>query len=269
MDGLMTLRPEPNGMTPTHLRVRNLKKEFVLHILRGKQILGFEDVSFDVPAGGFVGIAGHSGSGKSSLLKCLYRTYLADSGSVFIDLPGGESIDLVTAPDDVILDLRVMEIGYVSQFLRPAPRVSALDLAARPLLRQGFARSDAYERVAHFFRQLALPEDLWDGYPILFSGGEQQRVNLARALASDSKLLLLDEPTSALDASLQAEVVRLLTERRDRGTTMIGIMHDLDLLNQLSDVVVHMDAGRVLGVEANGDRLQAPAGVWGDVVATV
>jgi alpha-D-ribose 1-methylphosphonate 5-triphosphate synthase subunit PhnL len=241
-------------MAQTHVRVDNLRKEFVLHILHGKQILGFEEISFDVPFGAFVGISGQSGSGKSSLLKCLYRTYLADAGAIYFNRGNGDIVDLVTAADDDILDLRVREIGYVSQFLRPAPRVTALDLAARPLLRQGLSRDEAYERVSYFFGRLALPEDLWDGYPILFSGGEQQRVNLARALASDSKLLLLDEPTSALDASLQAEVVSLLAERRDRGTTMIGIMHDAALLRQLSDTLVHMDTGRMVGIEPTGNR---------------
>lgn len=252
-------------MNSTHVRVIDLSKNFTLHTLHGKKITGFEHVSFDVPQGAFVGIAGQSGSGKSSLLKCLYRTYLANSGEILFRLPKGLNgssgsigssgpdageIDLVTADDDTMLDLRVDEIGYVSQFLRPTPRVPALELAARPMLRRGVPRDEAFERVASYFQRLALPEDLWDGYPILFSGGEQQRVNLARALASDSRLLLLDEPTSALDASLQEEVAQLLIERRDRGTTMIGIMHDANLLAQLSDVLVHMAHGRVTSTES-------------------
>ncbi|MGB3328943.1 MAG: ATP-binding cassette domain-containing protein [Thermomicrobiales bacterium] len=234
---------------PPHLRVRSLTKTFHLHILHGKTITGFTEVSFDVPRGAFVGIAGQSGSGKSSLLKCLYRTYLADRGEILLTGEDGTTIDLVTADDDTVLDLRADEIGYVSQFLHPTPRVTALDLAARPLVRRGASRQDAHERVAGFFQRLALPEDLWDGFPILFSGGEQQRVNLARALASDSRLLLLDEPTSALDAGLQEVVVELLAERRDRGTTMIGIMHDAALLSELSNVLVHMDRGRVTGID--------------------
>jgi alpha-D-ribose 1-methylphosphonate 5-triphosphate synthase subunit PhnL len=249
-------------MNSPHVRVIDLSKNFTLHTLHGKKITGFEHVSFDVPQGAFVGIAGQSGSGKSSLLKCLYRTYLANSGEILFRLPKGLNgssgssgpdageIDLVTADDDTMLDLRVDEIGYVSQFLRPTPRVPALELAARPMLRRGVPRDEAFERVASYFQRLALPEDLWDGYPILFSGGEQQRVNLARALASDSRLLLLDEPTSALDASLQEEVAQLLIERRDRGTTMIGIMHDANLLAQLSDVLVHMAHGRVTSTES-------------------
>jgi alpha-D-ribose 1-methylphosphonate 5-triphosphate synthase subunit PhnL len=174
---------------------------------------------------------------------------LANSGSILFRKPDGEEIDLVTADDDTILDLRIEEIGYVSQFLRPTPRVAALDLAMRPLIRRGVPKNEARDRVASYFQRLSLPEDLWDGYPILFSGGEQQRVNLARALASDSRLMLLDEPTSALDASLQDDVAQLLAERRNSGTTMIGIMHDAEFLSTLADVTVHMERGRVVSID--------------------
>ncbi|HEX2186730.1 MAG TPA: ATP-binding cassette domain-containing protein, partial [Chloroflexota bacterium] len=131
------------------------------------------------------------------------------------------------------------------QFLRPVPRVRALDLAARPLYRRGVSRRDAQERVAELFSRLQLPRDLWDGYPVLFSGGEQQRVNLARALAAEPRLLLLDEPTSSLNPSLQREVVTLLQQARARGTTMIGVMHDMALLRELADVVLTLDRGRL------------------------
>jgi alpha-D-ribose 1-methylphosphonate 5-triphosphate synthase subunit PhnL len=253
-------------MASTHLGVHDLSKSFELHILHGKQIVGFEHVSFTVPRGAFVGIAGQSGSGKSSLLKCLYRTYLADSGEILFQAPGDPPVDLVTAPDDVVLDLREREIGYVSQFLRPTPRVTALDLAIRPMIRRGLARDEAHARVAGLFGTLALPEDLWDGFPVLFSGGEQQRVNLARALVGDAPMLLLDEPTSALDASLQDVVVQLLAERRDQGTTMVGIMHDATLLRQLSDVLLHMEQGRLVGIETIGDRLMVRQQAGGDLV---
>ncbi len=251
-------------MADFHVQVRDLGKTFVLHVLHGKRIVGFEQVSFDAPPGAFVGVAGPSGSGKSSLLKCLYRTYLADSGSIRLATAAGEQVDLATADDDAVIALRLSDIGYVSQFLRPIPRVAALDLAARPLIRRGMPQAEAHDRVIAYFQRLSLPEDLWDGYPILFSGGEQQRVNLARALASDAPLLLLDEPTSALDASLQAAVVELLAERRDRGTTMIGIMHDAALLRDLSDVVLHMEQGRIVTTETLGNRF---ADIWSGSLA--
>jgi alpha-D-ribose 1-methylphosphonate 5-triphosphate synthase subunit PhnL len=229
-----------------HLSVQGLSKQFILHLLDGKRLTGFVDVSFDVPAARFVGIAGRSGSGKSSLLKCIYRTYLADGGAMLYRRADGTTVDLATADDDTMLALRVSEIGYVSQFLRPTPRVSALDLAARPLLRRGIPLAGARERAAELFVRLELPRDLWDGYPILFSGGEQQRVNLTRALISEPRLLLLDEPTSALDESLQARVVELLAEAGVRGTTMIGVMHDTALIAELADTIITMEAGRIV-----------------------
>jgi alpha-D-ribose 1-methylphosphonate 5-triphosphate synthase subunit PhnL len=229
-----------------HLTVRGLSKRFVLHMLGAKQVLGFVDLAFDVPRGAFVGVVGRSGSGKSSLLKGLYRTYLVDSGSIEYRRADGTAVDLATASDDEVLDLRLDEIGYVSQFLRPIPRVSALDLAARPLLRRGVTAVDARERVAELFVRLQLPRELWDGYPILFSGGEQQRVSIARALAAEPRLLLLDEPTSALDDQLQTEVTRLLAEAHRRGMTMIGVMHDTRLLANLSDALITMHEGRIV-----------------------
>jgi alpha-D-ribose 1-methylphosphonate 5-triphosphate synthase subunit PhnL len=229
-----------------HLSVQGLHKQFVLHLLDGKRLTGFSDVSFDVPATRFVGIAGRSGSGKSSLLKCIYRTYLADGGSMQYRKADGSLVDLATADDDTMLALRSGEIGYVSQFLRPTPRVRALDLAARPLLQRGVPLDEARERAAELFARLELPRELWDGYPILFSGGEQQRVNLTRALVAEPRLLLLDEPTSALDESLQARVVELLAEAGGRGTTMIGVMHDTALLTELADTVITMEHGRIV-----------------------
>jgi alpha-D-ribose 1-methylphosphonate 5-triphosphate synthase subunit PhnL len=242
-----------------HLRVQGLSKQFVLHLLDGKQLTGFTDVSFDVPAARFVGIAGRSGSGKSSLLKCIYRPYLADGGSMLYHQAGGVTVDLATADDDTMLGLRAGEIGYVSQFLRPTPRVSALDLAARPLLRRGVPLAKARERAAELFVRLELPRDLWDGYPILFSGGEQQRVNLSRALIAEPRLLLLDEPTSALDESLQARVVELLAEAGGHGTTMIGVMHDTALLAELADTIITMEAGRI--VDRTASRHEVVQGV--------
>jgi alpha-D-ribose 1-methylphosphonate 5-triphosphate synthase subunit PhnL len=227
-----------DGRAVNHLSVRGLSKHFALHLLGGKRIVGFSDFTFEVPHGAFVGVAGRSASGKSSLLKCLYRTYLADTGSIEYQRADRATVDLATASDDEVLDLRLDEIGYVSQFLRPVPRVRALDLAARPLLRRRVSPDDARERVAELFVRLQLPPELWDGYPILFSGGEQQRVSIARALAAEPRLLLLDEPTSALDDRLQTEVTRLLREAHQRGMTIIGVMHDATLLATLSDALI-------------------------------
>jgi alpha-D-ribose 1-methylphosphonate 5-triphosphate synthase subunit PhnL len=231
---------------PVHLAVRGLTKRFQIHLLGGKTVLGFEDVSFDAREGTFLGLAGPSGSGKSSLLKAIYGTYLVQAGAILYRRADGSLVDIAAADDETKLDLRGREIAYVSQFLRPAPRVKALDLAARPLIGLGLPPSEARERVATLFERLRLPRELWESYPVLFSGGEQQRVNLARAIALRPRLLLLDEPTSALDPSLQDVVVELLGEERRRGSTMIGVMHDRALLHRLADQLLTLDRGRLI-----------------------
>ncbi|MCS6803210.1 MAG: ATP-binding cassette domain-containing protein [Chloroflexota bacterium] len=241
-------------MTVVHLSIRDLTKRFVLHLLGGKTVVGFEGISFDVAEGQFLGLAGPSGSGKSSLLKAIYGTYLVQSGAMLYRRSDGVIVDLATADEETKLDLRQQELAFVSQFLRPAPRVKAIDLAARPLIAKGVEDAEARERVAALFDRLRLPRELWESYPALFSGGEQQRVNLARALALRPRLLLLDEPTSALDPSLQQTVVDLLAEERSRGVTMIGVMHDEALLRRLADEVIRLDRGRLAQPRAAGAR---------------
>lgn len=241
-------------MTVVHLSVRNLTKRFVLHLLGGKTVVGFEGISFDVAEGQFLGLAGPSGSGKSSLLKAIYGTYLVQEGTLRYRRSDGTIVDLATADDETKLDLRQHELASVSQFLRPAPRVKALDLAARPLIARGVDETEARERAADLFQRLRLPRELWESYPALFSGGEQQRVNLARAIALRSRLLLLDEPTSALDPSLQQTVVDLLLEERRRGVTMIGVMHDETLLRRLADEIIRLEHGRLVPAGASSAR---------------
>lgn len=232
---------------PPLLTVTDLQKEFVLHVLGGKRVVALRSLSFTVEQGAFVGVLGPSGGGKSSLLKCLYRTYLPSAGAIQYQPAAGPLLDLATASDDTILALRGVEIGYVSQFLRPAPRVTAVDLVARPLLGRGVGRDEARERAATLLRRLSLPADLLDGYPVLFSGGEQQRVNIARALIAPPRLLLLDEPTSALDATNQETVLTLLRETHEAGTTIIGTFHDLTVLRRLADQYLHIRDGRLVG----------------------
>ncbi|MBA2451334.1 MAG: ATP-binding cassette domain-containing protein, partial [Chloroflexi bacterium] len=183
-------------MTAPLLSIRGLTKRFTLHILGGKVVVAFRDVDLDVPVGGFIGLAGTSGSGKSSLLKCIYRTYLASEGAARYVGDDGETVDLARADDRAVLRLRRREIGYVAQFLRASPRVPALDVIAGPRADGGVGLEQARAEARELLDRLRLPRELWDSYPILFSGGEQQRVNVARALITRPRLLLLDEPTS-------------------------------------------------------------------------
>lgn len=218
-----------------------------MHVLGGKKIKGFEDVSFSVKRGEFLAIIGSSGSGKSSLLKCMYRTYLADSGSMLYRPDSGSAIDLTTASDHEILALRRSEIGYVSQLLQVVPRTIAVDVIAEPLLHRGIEIDDARDAASRYLARLRIPEDLWDAYPSTFSGGERQRVNIARALIAAPRLLLLDEPTSALDPASTAVVVEML-RAVNQGTTMIGIFHDLSVVRELADRVVVMKDNRMAGI---------------------
>ena len=240
------------------LRIEGLTKEFTLHVLGGKRVPAFADVTFTVPQGGLTAIVGASGSGKSSLLKCVYRTYLPTAGRIFYAGRGG-TVDLVAADDHAVLALRQQEIGYVSQFLKPPPRVAALDLVARPLVERGVAVDDARAEAATMLARLNVPRDLFDAYPALFSGGEQQRVNIARALIARADLLLLDEPTSALDTANLRVVAELLREARAAGVTMLGIFHDPAVVADLADTVVTMAGGAVRRVESGADYARSVA----------
>jgi alpha-D-ribose 1-methylphosphonate 5-triphosphate synthase subunit PhnL len=225
------------------LSVNGLGKRFQLHVLGGKVIEGCRGVSFEVPAGSFLGLAGPSGAGKSTILKCIYRTYLASEGSIVYRSASQGEVDLARAPERTVLELRRREVGYVSQFLRAIPRVSALDLVAQPLLGRGeVGVEDARGRAAALLERLAIPRSLLGAYPATFSGGEQQRVNIARAVIWAPRLLLLDEPTASLDRRSVEAVLQLLGELRRAGSTMIGIFHDPALIASTADRILAVGA---------------------------
>ncbi|WP_309570871.1 ATP-binding cassette domain-containing protein, partial [Deinococcus sp.] len=205
----------------TLLCVRELSKHFDLH-QTSRRIPAFENLSFDVQGGEFLLVAGPNGVGKSTLLRTLYRTYRPTGGqALYSSLLG--PIDLVRAADVDITLLRRREVGMVSQFLRPRPRVTAVDLVAEPLLDDG--RQDAHEQAEELLGTFGLKRDLWTAYPSTFSGGEQQKVNLARALIRPARLLLLDEPTASLDAVARTALRARLSHLKAEGTALIGVFH--------------------------------------------
>jgi alpha-D-ribose 1-methylphosphonate 5-triphosphate synthase subunit PhnL len=165
------------------LTVENLEKRFVSHVLNGKEIVGFRRVSFTVPGGTAMGLSGPSGYGKSSVLKCIYRTYLASSGRITYDSNTFGRVHLTDLPENQILALRRREMGYVTQFLSVLPRVPVLDVVAEPLVDAGIPRPEARERAGALLQRLRIDPRLHDAYPATFSGGEKQRVNLARAVS--------------------------------------------------------------------------------------
>jgi len=220
------------------ITVENLSKEFTLHILNNKSIQAFRDISFTVPKGSFLGLSGASGAGKSTVLKCIYRTYLPSSGEVWYDSSEYGRIDLATQTDNSILDIRTREMGYVAQFLKVVPRVSALEVVMEPILaRNGVSREEARHRAIELLERLRIPKHLFDAYPATFSGGEQQRINIAHAVSWRPRMLLLDEPTASLDKGSVEVVVDILKELRNDGTTMIGIFHDTKLMETVTDEV--------------------------------
>ncbi|WP_241049080.1 phosphonate C-P lyase system protein PhnL [Achromobacter xylosoxidans] len=219
------------------IEVRGLGKMFTLHNQGGIRLPVLEAVDFDAAAGDCLVLAGPSGTGKSTLLRCLYGNYLATEGSIRVRAGDGW-IELVGAPEQRILALRRDVIGYVSQFLRVIPRVSALDVVAEPLRMAGIEADEARERAAAMLRRLNVPPRLWGLAPATFSGGEQQRVNIARGFIARHPILLLDEPTASLDPDNRAVVVELIREARAAGRCLLGIFHDEEVRDAVASRVL-------------------------------
>lgn len=218
------------------LKVDNLSKVFNIHILGNKIIEGCSGVSFVVERGEFLSILGPSGAGKSTILKCIYRTYIPTSGNIYYDSLLYGKINLSTLPDHMVLTLRHREIGYISQFLKVIPRVSAIDLVSEPLLlKNGASPKEAKKMAGELLERLNISPKLFDAYPSTFSGGEQQRINIARAIIWKPRFLLLDEPTASLDRDSTSVVMELLKELKNEGTSMVGIFHDERLVESIAD----------------------------------
>jgi alpha-D-ribose 1-methylphosphonate 5-triphosphate synthase subunit PhnL len=207
------------------LETTQLSKTFTLHGRGGLTLPVFSGIDLHVGAGECLALTGHSGSGKSSLLRCLYGNYGASAGEVRVR-HDGEWVRLSRAEPREVLEVRRRTLGYVSQFLRVIPRVSTLDIVAEPLRRLGVAADDARAEAAQWLARLNLQERLWHLPPATFSGGEQQRVNIAHGLIAGQPVLLLDEPTASLDADNRAVVVELIRAARARGAAIVGIFHD-------------------------------------------
>lgn len=217
------------------LRVQELSKTFVSHLRGGASQRVLAGVELDIAAGELVVLTGPSGGGKSSLLRCIYRTYRPDGGRVLVGRPEGEPLDLASAPDRTVLDARASLIGMVTQFLRVTPRVGAADLVREAGAPDG-----------ELLRSLGLSAPLLDAPPATFSGGERQIVNLAMALARPRPLLLLDEATASLDTRRRRAALGALDERKRAGTAMLAVFHELPDRPGLVDRVVRLREGRVV-----------------------
>jgi alpha-D-ribose 1-methylphosphonate 5-triphosphate synthase subunit PhnL len=217
--------------------ISNAQKTFTMHLQGGVQLPVVRGVCFQVNAGECVVLSGPSGAGKSSILKMIFGNYRCDGGRIDV-LHEGRQIDLASAEPRQILSVRRSTIGYVSQFLRAVPRVATIDVVAEPLIANGVARADARDQAGSLLKILNIPERLWALPPSTFSGGEQQRVNIARGFISELPVLLLDEPTASLDAVNRAVVVDLIDEKKRAGVAMVAIVHDDEIRNLIADRVV-------------------------------
>lgn len=215
------------------IEISNLSKNFVLHNQGGAVIPVMRDAALSVAPGECVGLTGASGAGKSTLMRMVYGNYLADAGVIRVG-----DVDVARAAPREVLTLRRATLGYVSQFLRVVPRVPTLDVVAEPLLGLGVAREEALGRARDLLARLNIPERLWSLSPTTFSGGEQQRVNIARGFAHGYPALLLDEPTASLDAANREVVLTLIEEAKARGAAILGIFHDEAARDRVCDRVV-------------------------------
>jgi alpha-D-ribose 1-methylphosphonate 5-triphosphate synthase subunit PhnL len=223
------------------LEVANVSKSFTMHLRGGLTLPVVRGVSFAARAGECIVLAGPSGAGKSSILKMVFGSYRCDQGAIHLHHDNART-DIAGADPRTILALRKRVIAYVSQFLRAVPRVAAVDVAAEPLIVCGIEREIATRRAGDLLARLNLPDRMWGLPPATFSGGEQQRVNIARGLVGDHPLLLLDEPTASLDAANRDVVIDLVNARKRRGTAIVAIVHDTDVRDAIADRIVDVTA---------------------------
>lgn len=225
------------------LHIENLSKSFMLHRV-DRRIQGCQNISFAIDPGAFVGITGRSGSGKSTILRCIWRTNLPESGRILYDSARFGLLDLAQATQRQMLYLRSYELGYVSQFLNALPRQTAYDIvlaSAREAYPEDRTRAEGETET--MLRHFDLDEELWELYPRTFSGGEKLRLNIAAAMIKRPRLLLLDEPTASLDDASKLKVRSLIEQLKNEGTTMLGIFHDLAFMEGLCDYEFNMQEG--------------------------
>ncbi|MEI6097526.1 MAG: phosphonate C-P lyase system protein PhnL [Alphaproteobacteria bacterium] len=203
------------------IHIQDLSKSFTLHTQGGTVLPVMRDAGLDVAGGECVGLIGASGVGKSTLMRMIWGNYLADQGQIIVD-----GLDIAQASPRQIIALRRSRLGYVSQFLRVLPRVPTVDVVAEPLLRLGVSVLDARARAMALLARLNIPARLWHLSPTTFSGGEQQRVNIARGFVHPCPALLLDEPTASLDLANREVVLTLIEEAKANGAAILGIFHD-------------------------------------------
>jgi alpha-D-ribose 1-methylphosphonate 5-triphosphate synthase subunit PhnL len=225
------------------LQMNKLSKQFLLHLQNSTALTVLQNFDLTLSPGDCVRLSGPSGMGKSTVLKLAYGNYRASAGEILVRDTEGQYIDMTQASARAVLHLRAHSMGYVSQFLRVIPRVAAIDIVAEPLLENGLelvSREQAREEAAHWLTRLHIPEALWQLPPATFSGGEQQRINLARSFIKPRPLLLLDEPTASLDPVNTQTVIEMIVQARAQGVAILGIFHDDTVAQEVVSRTVSM-----------------------------
>ena len=225
----------------TPLVVSEVSKSFIMHLRDGIKLPVVNDVSFSVAGGECVVLGGPSGIGKSSILKMLYGNYAVDIGQILVN-HREKIVDIAAADPRTIIEVRRHTMGYVSQFLRTVPRVAAVDVVAEPLVARGIDAAEAKDRAVELLARLNLPRELWSLPPATFSGGEQQRVNIARGFITSHRILLLDEPTASLDATNRRVVIEMIAAKKAEGVAMLGIFHDEEVRKAVADRILDVSA---------------------------
>ena len=239
MSGRAASHATPDG--PVLLRARGLEKSYTLHLQGGLRIPVLDGAALELHAGECVVLSGPSGIGKSTLMRCVYGNYRAQGGEILVR-HAGAWVDLRTADPRTVLAIRRHTLGYVSQFLRVVPRVPALEIVAEAAALRVANPVEAREQARALLLRLNIPSRLHDLPPATFSGGERQRVNLARGFASGQPILLLDEPTASLDAANRDVVIDLVLDAKARGAAILGIVHDVLVRDAIADRLVSLNA---------------------------
>ncbi len=221
------------------LELRDVAKSFTMHLQGGVRLSVVAGVNFSVRAGECVVLAGPSGAGKSSILKMIFGNYRCDQGQILLH-DGATIFDVATATPRQMLELRNTTIGYVSQFLRAVPRVPTIDVVAEPLIVGGMTREAARAKAAELLHELNIRDALLKLPPATFSGGEQQRVNIARGFLPDLPILLLDEPTASLDIDNRAIVQKLIADKKRHGAAVVAVVHDENVRDAIADRIVEI-----------------------------
>lgn len=223
---------------------------------RAQKIRAVNQVSFEIESGETLGIVGESGCGKSTLARCLLRLLRPSGGSVRFD-----GADLLRLGDAEMRRMRQrMQIVLQNPFSSLNPRLNGFNLIAEPLrTHTAMSRKEMTDRVAALLAEVGLTSEYMNRHPHQLSGGQAQRIALARALALNPAFLILDEPTSALDVSVQAQIINLLVRlQRQRGLTYLFITHDLSVMQHISDRIAVMYLGKIVEETSSEEIFAAP-----------